>query len=206
MLPAEDWDLFALAHGDPAALGELFERHRHYVFRTAWSLLGEHALADDVVQDVFVKMQSGRLKAKPTARFTTWLYKVAINTAREHARKRRKTWGDPKALVDLETKADPNADPARIETLEDLGQALAVLPLRQREVVILRLFEGFDTAETAEILGCRQGTVKAQLHRATSKLKDLLEPPTQLETQNEKTDDRDDDGRDGDLRSPGHGR
>lgn len=179
MLPAEDWDLFALAPGDPAALGELFQRHRHYVFRTAWGLLAENALADDVVQDVFLKMQSGRLKAKPKARFTTWLYKVAINTAREHARKQRKTWGDPNALAELEATADPKADPTRIDTLEDLGQALAVLPLRQREVVILRLFEGFDTSETAEILGCRQGTVKAQLHRATAKLKDLLSPPNQ---------------------------
>lgn len=205
-MPAEDWDLFALAADDPAALGQLFERHRHYVFRTAWGLLGEHALADDVVQDVFLKMQTGRLKASPKARFTTWLYKVAINTAREHARKRRKTWGDPKALAELETKADPNADPARIDTLKDVGQALSALPLGQREVVILRLFEGFDTGETAEILGCRQGTVKAQLHRATTRLKDLLATPTQKENSDEKADDRNDDGRDGDFRSTGDGR
>lgn len=205
MLPAADWDLFALAPDDPAALGALFERHRHYVFRTAWGLLGEHALADDVVQDVFVKMRSGRLKATPKARFTTWLYRVAINTAREHARKRRRTWGDPTAQAELEAMADPGADTARIETLEDVGQALSTLPLRQREVVILRLFEGFDTAETAEILGCRQGTVKAQLHRATTSLKSFLSPPTKQETQDEKTDDRN-SADDSHVRSAGHGR
>lgn len=199
----EDWDLFARASTDEQALGQLFERHRHYVFRTAWGLFNDGALADDVVQDVFLKMSTGRLRAKPRARFTTWLYKVAINTAREHARKHRKTWGDPCAL---DTAIDPFADPVRIETLEDMGRALSTLPLRQREVVILRLFEGFDTRETAEILGCRQGTVKAQLHRAIAKLKDLLGTPLEQETPDEKRDDRRRDHGNGQLRSPSPGR
>ncbi|MEM6946085.1 MAG: sigma-70 family RNA polymerase sigma factor, partial [Pseudomonadota bacterium] len=146
----------------------------HYVFRVAWALLGEDAAAEDAVQDVFLKMQSGRLKAKPRARFTTWLYQVTLNTAREQARDRRKVWGHARAETALSDMADKTADPVRLETMRDLGRSLATLPLRQREVVVLRFLEGFDTAETAEILGCREGTVKAHLHRATLKLRDLL--------------------------------
>lgn len=169
-----DWDLFAIASESDGALDALFQRHRHYVFRVAWGLLGEDAAAEDVVQEVFLRMRTGRLKARPRARFTTWLYKVAVNAAREQARKRRRMWGDSAAADALAETADEGADPARLETLRDLGQALATLPLRQREVVVLRHLEGFDTAETAEILGCRAGTVKAHLNRATLKLREIL--------------------------------
>lgn len=172
--PSDDWELLALAQRDGCALARLFERHRHYVFRLAWGILGEDAAADDVVQEVFLKVRVGRLKAKPKAKFTTWLFQVAVNTAREQARKRRRVWGDAVAQDLLSDTEDSGADPQRLDRLKDLAQSLARLPLRQREVVILRFLEGFDTAETAEILGCREGTVKAHLHRATLKLKDEL--------------------------------
>lgn len=174
---ANDWDLLATAAHNECALSALFQRHRHYVFRVAWGLLGEDAAADDVVQEVFLRMRAGRLKAQPRAKFTTWLYKVAVNTAREQARKRRRMWGDAAATEILAGLADEAAHPARLETLRDLSHALSALPLRQREVVVLRHLEGFDTAETAEILGCRAGTVKAHLNRATLKLRDILGKP-----------------------------
>ena len=169
-----DWELLALATSDETSLRQLFDRHRHYVFRVAWGILNEDAAAEDVVQEVFLKMRAGRLKAKPRAKFTTWLFQVAINTAREQARKRRRVWGEADAHDVLAATEDSCADPARLDRLRDLGRSLAKLPLRQREVVVLRFLEGFDTAETAEILGCREGTVKAHLHRATLKLRGEL--------------------------------
>lgn len=172
-----DWELLALAASDRASLSRLFAKHRHYVFRIAWGILNEESAADDVVQDVFLKLQSGRLKAKPGAKFTTWLFSVAVNTAREQARKRRWSWGHAEAAEVLALTEDSLVDPARFDRLRDLGRSLAKLPLRQREVVVLRFFEGFDTAETAEILGCREGTVKAHLHRATLKLREELKDP-----------------------------
>lgn len=170
----DDWDLLAMAPQDRAALEQLFQRHRHYVFRVAWSLLGEDAAAEDVVQEVFLRLQSGRLRASRRARFTTWFYQVTLNTAREQARKRRRLWGAAPAEEALRDTPDAAADPGRLDRLRDLSRALATLPIRQREVVVLRFLEGFDTAETAEILGCRQGTVKAHLHRATLSLRDRL--------------------------------
>ncbi|MEL6477501.1 MAG: sigma-70 family RNA polymerase sigma factor [Pseudomonadota bacterium] len=169
-----DWELFAAAPSNHMALSQLFERHRHYVFRVAWALLGEDAAAEDAVQEVFLRLQSGRLRARPEAKFTTWLYRVALNIARELARKRRRMWGQADATEVLGSVPDATSDPARVDRLNDLARSLALLPLRQREVVVLRLLEGFDTSETAEILGCREGTVKAHLHRATLKLRDLL--------------------------------
>ncbi len=178
--PIDDWSLMARVLQDPTALSKLYERHRHYVFRLAWGILGEDAAADDVVQEVFLRLHDGRLRAKPRAKFTTWLYSVVLNIAREQARKRRRVWGDAQAADVLNTHADPTADPARLDRLRDLGRALATLPIRQREVVLLRFLEGFDTSETAEILGCRQGTVKAHLHRATRKLQTEIQTPPPL--------------------------
>jgi len=166
-----DWQLFARAADDGAALAELFERHRHFVYRLGWGVLQSSEAADDIVQDVFLKIRSGRLKAAPKARFTTWLYGLAINTAREHARKRRRFWGAADATELLERQADEAVDPERADAMRDLAKAMAMLPIRQREVVLLRFYEGFDTRETAEILGCREGTVKAHLHRATQTLR-----------------------------------
>ena len=173
----DDWDLLARAPDDEPALGRLFERHRHYVYRLAWGLLNEAHAADDVVQEVFLKMRTGRLKAVPRAKFTTWLSRVAVNTAREQARARHRRWGEPLADHTGDEAADVGAPMDRVDTLRDLGAALSRLPERQREVVVLRFLEGFDTRETAEIIGCREGTVKAHLHRATATLRRFLGDP-----------------------------
>lgn len=65
-------------------------------------------------------------------------------------------------------------DPERFDNLSDLARALSHLPLRQREVVVLRFLEGFNMSETSMILGCREGTVKAHLSRATQSLRRKL--------------------------------
>lgn len=174
---ADDWDLLARAADDEAALGTLFERHRHYVYRLAWGVLNDDHSADDVVQEVFLKMRRGRLKAARKAKFTTWLYTVALNTAREQGRVKRRGWRDKIVLSPFGTDTDMRTDLTRVDNLQDLGTALTKLPTRQREVVVLRFLEGFDTRETAEIIGCREGTVKAHLHRATESLRKLLSNP-----------------------------
>ena len=170
----DDWNLLARATEDEAALGTLFERHRHYVYRLAWGLSNEDHIADDVVQEVFLKMWCGRLEATPKAKFTTWLYKVALNTTREQTRLKRRSWRDKTVVNPFGGEADNRTDLTRVDTLQDLSLALSKLPARQREVVVLRFLEGFDTRETAEIMGSREGTVKAHLHRATENLRNFL--------------------------------
>lgn len=170
----DDWDLFARAPQDDGALARLFERHRHYVYRLAWGLLSDDDTADDVVQEVFLKIRLGRMKAAPRAKFTTWLYKVALNTAREQGRRKRKSASDAGVVALFGAAASADEPLSRVDDLQDLGAALARLPMRQREIVVLRVLEGFGTGETAEIVGCREGTVKAHLHRATASLRKHL--------------------------------
>lgn len=173
----DDWDLLASAAKDESALATLFERHRHYVYRLAWGVLNDDHGADDVVQEVFLKMRRGKLKAARKAKFTTWLYAVALNTAREQSRVKQRGWRDRTVVSPFGSNTDIRTSLTRVDDLRDLGAALSQLPPRQREVVVLRFLEGFDTRETAEIIGSREGTVKAHLHRATENLRKFLSNP-----------------------------
>lgn len=164
-----DWQL--LEHDLPL----LFERHKDYVFRLACGFCGDHHLAEDVTQEVFLRIAKGRSRWQRKAQFRTWLYRIVLNTSREL--KRRHGWvgtEDPTA----------NVTPCRlvhqVNLTRELNRALAILPERQREVVVLRFYEGLTTEETANVMNCRPGTVKSHLHRAVVTLQQQLVDYPQL--------------------------
>ena len=161
----EDWALLQAAPGNHTALATLFQRHKDYVYRLAWGVLGAHEAAEDVVQEVFLKLGNGAMRWRPRALFRTWLYRVVLNTASEVGRRHRR---EELLAQDSEQPCEhPASDPLRTAALADLIKGLATLPQRQREVVVLRFLEGCSTRETARILGCGEGTVKVHLHRAS---------------------------------------
>lgn len=163
----DDWRLLRTEAG-ARGLEVLFERHRDYVFRVAWGLTGEYSLAEDVTQEVFLRLAHGRQRFRPRAKLRTLLYRITVNTAREIGRRSA-------AEVALEgaasTAVDPGATPPPTALLTDLSRALATLPQRQREAVVLRYLEGQSTREAAAAMGCRAGTVKAHLFRGLSALR-----------------------------------
>lgn len=171
----DDWGLLAEAPERRGAMATLFDRHRHYVYRLAWGFAGEQ-LADDVTQEVFLRLARNRRRLVPRARFTTWLYRVTWNVARELGRR------GARELSRAEPAAEPRSSAATAvaavdPVLTDLERALAALPARQREVVVLRYLEGRTTRETARVMGCREGTVKAHLHKALGALRRSFADP-----------------------------
>lgn len=172
-----DWELLARARTQASAFGVLFERHRDYVFRLAWGFCGEHA-ADDITQEVFTRVLARRRPFLRRARFTTLLYQITLNVARETRRRR----GREGSLDDLDPGAGARLDSAwtvgpRDPGLCDLARALDTLSPRQREVLVLRRLEGLSTRETAQVLRCREGTVKMHLHRAMRGLRAAFDEP-----------------------------
>ena len=163
---SDDWDLANQARTDPRNLDLLFRRHRDFVYRAIWAQVGHKAVAEDLTQEVFIRVATGRRKLFRRAAFRTWLYRVAANLVRDHRRKHRWELDDS----GLEGQVGESSQ----QNLMDILKAIDRLARRQREVVLLRILEGMSTEETADLLGISQGSVKTHLHRGLEHLKTEL--------------------------------
>lgn len=168
-LQDDDWQLLARARRDPAALGELFRRYRDTVFRFAMARTGDSDLANDITQELFLRLARHRRPVFRRAKFSTWLYRVTANIATDQWRRQ------------AARPAAPLEEPVGAGGLEasiDLDRVLAVLdslPARQREVFHLRILEQWSVEETATALGINIGSVKTHLHRALGAVRTQLE-------------------------------
>jgi RNA polymerase sigma factor (sigma-70 family) len=163
-----DSELVAAARdGDRAAFGALLDRHEHAVRAVARRLLGDDA-AEDVAQEAFLQAYLGLDRLRDPARFGAWLCAIAVNLAKMRLRARRP--------VPVGTRAGSATDD-RLETAElaDLVRsALAVLPEREREAVLLYYVDGLSSPQVASVLGERPGTIRVRLHRARRRLRERL--------------------------------
>ena len=154
------------------AMGALFERYRGRVYNTALRIVGESEAAADVLQDVFVLLfrKIGRFKAR--AVFASWVYRITVNTALDHLRRRRRgpRLTSTVAILDGPPEQEDLTAPERRASQRDLQahvrEALHTLSDRLRIVIVLRYLEGLAYADIAEILDCSIGTVKSRLNRA----------------------------------------
>ncbi len=167
---ANDWAL--LNERTPEALNELFIRHRDFVFRVALSRLQSRDTAEDVAQDVFMRLLTLKRRLLDRASFRTWLYRVTCNAAADRIRQQGR-------LVALTEPMEQGADEPYAErlTLVNALQLLNKLPERQRDAVMLRCFEHYSTNETADLMGISGGSVKTHLHRGLARLRELLDSP-----------------------------
>ncbi len=156
--------------GDVAALGELFESHGDLVFRTARRLTGSSADAEDVVQDLFVRLPHALEGfTGGVSSFAAWIRRVAVRQALMQLRAGRRRG---EVSVDaIATLVAPAEDVAGRLTIED---ALARLSDEHRAVFLLKEVEGFAHSEIAEIMGISVANSEIRLHRARRQLRDLL--------------------------------
>ncbi|MGB5590816.1 MAG: RNA polymerase sigma factor [Gammaproteobacteria bacterium] len=154
--------------GDDFAFDAIVLRFQDRIFRLARVWLYDEQSAADVAQEVFVRSYKGLRSFRFRSTPFTWLYRTTRNVCRENNRRRRAE------ALDYEP-ADSAAGPERQATDEQgarrIRELVAALPARQQEVVMLRIFEDLSVRETAQAMGCREGTVKALLHKAVSQLK-----------------------------------
>ena len=157
--------------GDDGAFDAIVERFQDRIFRLASVSLIDQQNAADVTQEVLVRSHKGlrgfRFRAEPF----TWVYRTTKLVCREFNRRRRTEALDGD-LAD--TSATPERLVADYERMQRVRELVAGLPDRQREVVMLRIFEDLSVRETAKAMGASEGTVKALLHKA----KDRLEKET----------------------------
>ncbi|NNL86478.1 MAG: sigma-70 family RNA polymerase sigma factor [Myxococcales bacterium] len=169
--------MLAFAGGDASAFERLFQRWAKPLLRYLERLVGDNAVAEELVQDSFLRLHRARDRYRPDARFSTWLYTIATNTARNELRRPFRRHPHDAEAVAMGTIASrvPAADTragARLEGRAVL-ERLELLPDRQREALLL-VAEGLSYAEIAEAQGSSVSAVKASVHRARSKLADRL--------------------------------
>ena len=160
--------------GDPGAFRELYEKYREKIYATAYRVLGEASAAADLAQEVFVKIH-GELRAfKFESKFSTWLFRVAmnhaINKANETARHAR-----IHEKIKLEGRGDPGGTREGQPLDEQVQQAILGLSPKLRAIVSLRYLEGLSYEEIADVLDLSMGTVKSRLFLAHETLRPVLE-------------------------------
>ncbi len=154
--------------GDAAAFDAIVRRFQDRVYRVACVSLHDPQLAADAAQEVFVRSHKGLRSFRFRAAPFTWLYRTTKNVCKEFNRVRR---SEPLEAEPMDSSPVPEHQIAELESARRVRELVASLPERQREVVILRIFEDLSVRETAQSMGCREGTVKALLHKAMAKLK-----------------------------------
>ena len=174
-----------LCEGDETALAPLVEKYKRMVYRLAMQITKNHADADDVMQETFIKVYRSIRTFRKDAAFETWLYRIAVNEALNFVKRReRQRESTLETASEAEYEAitryraqinnDPHAHAEKAELRHHVTEAVNNLSLKHRTVVILHEFEGLTHAEIASILNCSEGTVRSRLHYARKKLRTLL--------------------------------
>ncbi len=169
-----------VADGDSSCLGTLFERHHRGVYQFCLQITRNPALAEDLTQEVFIRVLRKAGSFRGEGCFKAWLYNVARNLTFDQLRKNKRrgvnvsepTAETAPALVD-ELNAERRA--ADSQRLSNLQTALARLPEAAREVIWLGRFEfdGYD--DLAQALGCKPGAARVRMHRAMAQLNEIFE-------------------------------
>jgi RNA polymerase sigma-70 factor (sigma-E family) len=149
-------------------LGDLYEVHAADALRLAYLLTGDRMVAQDLVQDAFVKVAGRLTHLRRADAFGAYLRVTVVNMARMRGR-RLKVERDYLARHSADLR-EPHRDPDMAET-ETLRVALERLPFKQRAAIVLRFFEDVPDDVTAQVLGCRQATVRSHIHRGLEALR-----------------------------------
>lgn len=169
--------------GDLAAFEILVDRHKHSVVGTAVRMLGGDSEADDIAQQVFLRVWKSAARYEPSAKFTTWLMTIARNLVFNEMRRRQRARfvpmeGDgedrpPQQYADAEA-AGPGDELMKAELQAAVDAAIAALPENQRMAIVLRRYEGLAYEEIAKVLKTSVPAVKSILFRARAELKERL--------------------------------
>ncbi|MBC7363715.1 MAG: RNA polymerase sigma factor [Candidatus Aminicenantes bacterium] len=184
---AELAQLIKLAQsGNLDAFEKLYTLYKRKVYGLAYNLARDHQTAEDLVQDIFLKIFSAINDIDRPELFPAWVYRVALNTCYSHLR-REKTYGEKLevlAPVD-EGQADESFDSRPDDLTRAVNEALARLPEKLRTVFLLHEVDGLTHEEIAAVLGCQPGTSKSQLFKARMKLRKILKKKKLLQGGNQ---------------------
>jgi RNA polymerase sigma-70 factor (ECF subfamily) len=178
----------AFIEGDQQAFGELVDRYDNRLLNFVFRTVGDRERAQDLVQETFVRVYRHIERFDQSKKFSTWIYTIAGNLAKNELRNRsrnplvlfqtiKKNWdADHRPLEWEDTKLKPDDLFRKRHVREKVEEAVKQLPEHHRIVFVLRELEGKTYEEIAEITGCNLGTVKSRLNRARNNFAQIIEP------------------------------
>jgi RNA polymerase sigma-70 factor (ECF subfamily) len=161
--------------GDRQAFGELVRCHREGVINVVYRMCGDANLAEDAAQEAFIRAWQHLPGYQPRSPFRNWVYRIAINAARDVIRRERETV-DIDDLPLVAAGASPEVAAEQAERGERVRQAVLALPTASREVLVLREYESLSYREIADTLAIPIGTVMSRLNYARNHLRKSLAP------------------------------
>ncbi len=171
-----DHVIAACQQGDREAFRLLFEAHKDRVYAIALHYSGNDAMAQDIAQQVFLKLMTNIKQFNFQSEFTTWLYRMVANTCFDEQRRWRKLipFGDVTEVRAMRTTENIEANYTRLEISENVGLAISSLKPKLRMPILLKYIEGMSYEEIALVLGCSAGTVASRLNRGHKALAQKL--------------------------------
>jgi len=161
--------------GENSAFEALVRKYQNRVLNIVYSLIGKDRESEDIVQDVFLKVYHGLESFNGRSRFSTWLYRITVNTTYDFLRRRRRFISDELTIEKTASGyGGPQEELLEKEKQELLKKALGNVPLKYRAALVLRDIEGLDYATIAQVLHCRLGTVESRIYRGRQILKQEL--------------------------------
>ncbi len=185
-MAALDFDaelMLRVREGDGASFGVLLDKHRSSVVHFLFRMVQNHAVAEELAQEVFLRVYRSRATYEPTAKFTTWLFRIAthlaLNALRDgrHDRSQERLDDDSGDLpVRQVSDTRPNVEQAMLSEarLEEIRRAIAALPEKQRAAVLMHKYEEMEYSQIAKVLNCSESAVKSLLFRAYEALRARL--------------------------------
>jgi RNA polymerase sigma-70 factor (ECF subfamily) len=174
--------MLRVKEGDHASFDLLLEKYRRPVIHFLYRMVQDHAVAEELGQEVFLRVYRSRSTYEPAAKFTTWLFRIATHLALNWLRDARRERGQER--IDDDGSGAPRDLPDRRPTieqamasesrLEEVRSAVAKLPEKQRAAVLMHKYEEMDYMQIAAVLGCSESAVKSLLFRAYETLRSRL--------------------------------
>jgi len=175
--------MLRVKEGDGTSFGVLLEKHRASLIHFVYRLVQEQAVAEELAQEVFLRVYRSRSSYAPTAKFKTWLFRIATHLALNWLRDERHARGQERlddGPADLPARQISDRRPSVEQEMvhevkrEEIRQAVAALPEKQRAAVLMHKYEEMEYTQIAKVLGCSDSAVKSLLFRAYETLRARL--------------------------------
>jgi RNA polymerase sigma-70 factor, ECF subfamily len=185
-LAALDFDaelMLRVREGDGASFGVLLEKHRSSVVHFLFRMVQNHAVAEELAQEVFLRVYRSRATYEPSAKFTTWLFRIAthlaLNALRDgkHDRTQERLdddSGDLPARQVSDSRLNVEQSMLREARMEEIRRAIADLPEKQRAAVLMHKYQEMEYSQIAKVLNCSESAIKSLLFRAYETLRARL--------------------------------